>query len=82
VAKREAPSEETSSPDVPSRNDARNDRVCGLCLKPLGFRPDARANRFTDGEGKDLVAHARCIHDRNLLERAVRRTNMQQTPSI
>jgi hypothetical protein len=57
-------------------------RVCVLCREPLGNATTRWVH--VPGDPSDLrrVVHARCAHERALLERGLRRASTPQTPLI
>jgi hypothetical protein len=69
---REAHSKPASSAGAPSRNDSRNDTACGLCGEPITAGAPSRLHVANGPRDSSYVAHAKCIHERGMVERAMR----------
>lgn len=82
MAKREAPSKQTSNPDQPSSNDSVTTDTCDLCGKSYGPGDVMQAMAPANEGGSVRRVHMRCFHERVILERAMSSAQRPKTPSI
>lgn len=82
MAKREAPSEQSSTPPEPSRNDGITIGACALCGKGYGQGDVVQAMAPEKDGGPIRRVHMRCFHERVIMERAMRHIDKPNTPSI
>jgi hypothetical protein len=73
---REAHSRPASSSGATSRNDSRDDTACGMCGEPITAGTPSKLHVASGPRDSSYLAHARCIHERAMVERALRLSHL------
>lgn len=63
-----------SSASPPSRNDGSNDAPCTMCGQPIADQEASRMHLASSPTERTGLAHAKCIHERAMMGRALRLT--------